>query len=598
MYKLYSWIVIVTIGVAGVAVHGQSAAFTYQGQLKMQGVPLNEAVDLRFTLLDSESAGSPVAGPIMFDGSLLPAVQVTNGLFSVELDFGPGALLLGHWLEIEVRSPHDPTDQGAYTALSPRQKITAAPFALSVPGLATDPTGVQVAGDVQAAGEVTASAYSSNSPFIIKVNPADVECARFDDATCYFGLGTTAPQALLHMGGVAGVDGIMFPDGTLQTTAAGSVVGGDSVWSLSGGGDIFYTQGNVGIGTAAPASKLDIAAVGDGAELLRFTTERPWVFRQIRTGPVTGLELRSTVGQKIFEVTANDGANVAAFVADSANSKVGIGTFSPATKLHILHPPDSVSLRIETGGGINAWSKAEFVNANGQWHIGSSRGFNNDVFYVDRIGTLALDYQFATSGALGLGIEPQAKLHMFDPVNSVSHRIQTGGGTNAWSRIEFVNGDGEWLVGTSRNYNGNELSFYRLGAARPAMSILPAGGVSIGAVRIPPGVQLAVGGKVLCEEMEVQLQGNWPDFVFDDNYPLMPLAELEKSVTEKGHLPGIPSAETVARDGINVGDMQAKLLQKVEELTLYVIQVNEDVEAVRAENELLRARIVELEAAR
>ncbi len=266
--------------------------------------------------------------------------------------------------------------------------------------------------------------------------------------------------------------------------------------------------------------------------------------------------------------------------------------------MHILDSGQSVSLRIETGGGTNAWSKMEFANGSGQWHVGTSRMFNNDVFYVDRIGTLPLDFQFSTAGALGLGIEPQAKLHMYDPVNSVSHRIQTGGGTNAWSRVEFVNGDGEWYVGTSRNFNGNELSFFRLGAASPAMSILPSGGVAIGGARVPTGVQLAVGGKVLCEEMEVQLQGSWPDFVFEDSYPLMPLEELEKSLTENRHLPGVPSAETVAREGINVGDMQGKLLQKVEELTLYVIQVNKDVESVRAENEALRARIAQLEGAR
>lgn len=563
---------------------GQSSSLTYQGQLKQAGVPFTGTVSLDFALWDADVGGTLVAGPLNHADT-----QVTNGLFNVLMDFPPdvftGARL---WLEVVVDG----------VPLTPRQEMTPVPYALSVPGLAMSPTGVEVSGDMHAVGEVSASAFSSNSPLIFKVNPADVECARFDDTNCFMGLGTTAPQARLHIGGAAGVDGVMFPDGTLQTTAAGTVVGGDSIWSLSAGGDIFYTQGDVGIGTTDPASKLDIAASGDGAELLRFTTERPWVFRQVRTGPVTGLELRSTVGQKIFEVTASDGTNVASFVADSAASRMGIGTISPATKMHILDPGQSVSLRIETGGGTNAWSKMEFANGGGQWHVGTSRMFNNDVFYVDRIGTNPLEMQLSTSGSLGLGIEPQAKLHLFDPTNSVSHRIQTGGGTNAWSRVEFVNGDGEWYVGTSRNFNGNELSFFRLGAASPAMSILPAGGVAIGGVRVPAGVRLAVGGKVLCEEMEVQLQGSWPDFVFEDSYPLMPLDELEKSLTVNRHLPGVPSAKTVAREGINVGEMQGKLLQKVEELTLYVIQMNKDVESVRAENESLRARIAQLEGAR
>ncbi len=407
-------------GMASATVYGQAEPFTYQGQLKQQGLPVTEIVDMRFALYDLADAETPIADPIVFDGQTNAAVPVSNGLFTVELDFGPGALQLGQWLEVQVRSPHDLSDIGPYTALTPRQHITAAPFALSVPGLATTDVGVEVEGNIHTTGEMTASAFSSNSPLIFKVNPANVECARFDDANCYLGLGTDAPGARLHVGGVAGVDGIMFPDGTLQTTAAGNVVGGDSVWSLGAGGEIYYTQGNVGVGTSAPnhrlaiaggplwtsnswigalelenaaaiawrsnvagqrlglghtntglaffrtasdpgttgspanydlfisdagrvgvgtiapASKLDITASGDGTELLRFTTERPWVFRQIRTGPSAGLQLLSTVGQKAFEITASDGNNVATFFADSGFSRMGVGTTAPSRRFHVL----------------------------------------------------------------------------------------------------------------------------------------------------------------------------------------------------------------------------------------------------------------------
>jgi hypothetical protein len=102
----------------------------------------------------------------------------------------------------------------------------------------------------------------------------------------------------------------------------------------------------VGIGTSAPASKLDIAASGEGAELLRFSTERPWLFRQVRTGPSAGLQLLSTIGQKKFEITADDGNNVATFLADSTASKVGIGTTDPAAKLHVVGGTDA-----SPGGG-------------------------------------------------------------------------------------------------------------------------------------------------------------------------------------------------------------------------------------------------------
>lgn len=345
MGRLILWVVAV-VGAGSVSAFGQQVeSFTYQGQLKQQGLPLTELVDMRFTLFDSEIAVNPVAGPIILDGqtSNLAAVPVANGLFTVELDFGAGALQQGQWLEVQVRSPHDPTDAGIYTPLTPRQRLTAAPFALSVPGLAPTVTGFEVSGDVHALGQIAASAYTSNSPLIFKVNPLDMECARFDDVHCYLGLGTTTPQARLHVGGVAGVDGIMFPDGSMQTTAAG-LGGNDGFWSPSGTNIFNNNGGNVGIGTTAPAAKLDIAASGEGAELLRFSTERPWVFRQVYTGPSASLRLFSTTGQKRFEITASDLTNVATFLADSVNSRVGIGTTAPASKLDIAASGDGAEL--------------------------------------------------------------------------------------------------------------------------------------------------------------------------------------------------------------------------------------------------------------
>ncbi len=68
------------------------------------------------------------------------------------------------------------------------------------------------------------------------------------------------------------------------------------------------------------------------------------------------------------------------------------------------------------------------------------------------------------------------------------------------------------------------------------------GTMSLGTGSVPAGYRLAVAGKVICEEVEVQLQTDWPDFVFEDSYPLMSLNEVEKSIQEDGHLPGIPSA--------------------------------------------------------
>ena len=87
--------------------------------------------------------------------------------------------------------------------------------------------------------------------------------------------------------------------------------------------------------------------------------------------------------------------------------------------------------------------------------------------------------------------------------------------------------------------------------------------------------------------MKVQLTG-WPDFVFLDNYQLMPLSKLEKHIKKEKNLPGIPKTREVIKEGVLVGEMQVKLLEKVEELTLYVIELNKEVGDLRKENEELR----------
>jgi hypothetical protein len=80
-------------------------------------------------------------------------------------------------------------------------------------------------------------------------------------------------------------------------------------------------------------------------------------------------------------------------------------------------------------------------------------------------------------------------------------------------------------------------------------------------------------GKIYAKEVEVKANV-WADYVFKKDYPLKSLDEVEKHIAEKGHLPNIPSAEEVLKNGINVAEMNTKLLEKIEELTLYSIEQN------------------------
>jgi hypothetical protein len=109
--------------------------------------------------------------------------------------------------------------------------------------------------------------------------------------------------------------------------------------------------------------------------------------------------------------------------------------------------------------------------------------------------------------------------------------------------------------------------------------------VSIGTLQIADGYQLTVKGKIMAEEVRVQLQAAWPDYVFEQDYALMPLSELEKEIVEKGHLPGIPAAYTIEKEGVDTGEMQRKMMEKIEELTLHLIDLNKKVVALESELE-------------
>jgi hypothetical protein len=108
------------------------------------------------------------------------------------------------------------------------------------------------------------------------------------------------------------------------------------------------------------------------------------------------------------------------------------------------------------------------------------------------------------------------------------------------------------------------------------------GAVTIGGLTPASGYKLSIRGKAICEEVFVQLQTIWPDYVFDKTYKLKPLKEVEQFINTKNHLPGIPSAASVKNDGgFAVGDMQAKLLEKIEELTLYIIQQQKEIDTLK-----------------
>ena len=91
-----------------------------------------------------------------------------------------------------------------------------------------------------------------------------------------------------------------------------------------------------------------------------------------------------------------------------------------------------------------------------------------------------------------------------------------------------------------------------------------------------------IGGKLIAEEVRVALQANWPDYVFNSDYKMLSLDELESYVTEFNHLPGVPSACEVEQNGLHLGQMQNVIMEKTEENTLYILQLKKEINELKA----------------
>jgi hypothetical protein len=125
--------------------------------------------------------------------------------------------------------------------------------------------------------------------------------------------------------------------------------------------------------------------------------------------------------------------------------------------------------------------------------------------------------------------------------------------------------------------------------------VLSSGQVCIGTEIPALNYKLSVDGDIICEEVYVLDSGDWPDWVFDEGYELMSLQELENSIREYNHLPGLPPASEVEENGFELGDMQKRVLQKVEELTLYTIEQGKQLSEQAALIDELQKKVTLLE---
>jgi hypothetical protein len=192
------------------------------------------------------------------------------------------------------------------------------------------------------------------------------------------------------------------------------------------------------------------------------------------------------------------------------------------------------------------------------------------------------------SGYVGIGLSTPTTLldvakSMTEPAISVRNLGGSGGAT--FRMYDQLSG-ADWKFKATNtggfkirdNANSLDVILVEANSAANVIYINAAGNVGIGTAA--PTEKLAVNGNIKCKQVEVSLSG-WSDFVFAEDYTLMPLAELEAYINQHNHLPDVPSAEEVISNGNNLGEMDAILLQKIEELTLYVIELKKENEALR-----------------
>lgn len=136
------------------------------------------------------------------------------------------------------------------------------------------------------------------------------------------------------------------------------------------------------------------------------------------------------------------------------------------------------------------------------------------------------------------------------------------GGMNFWKPWMSINGSGGQGFGNYFLFLRND------------------GKVGVGTECVPPDGRMAVDGKVYARELEIEVN-SWCDSVFTETYPLLPIDSLRSYIKSNGHLPGIPSeTEVLAKGGMEVMRMNLMLLKKVEELHLYILDMEERLKAV------------------
>lgn len=271
------------------------------------------------------------------------------------------------------------------------------------------------------------------------------------------------------------------------------------------------------------------------------------------------------------------------------SGQVGIGTRMPSTALHLYNTNGAAEVRIQDGNPLGA-------PAIGFW--AGQLGGSSEVL----LGSVSASYdQQNVHSELLFKVNPgvsatseQVVLRMNEEIGEFSGRLGIGRAADTLDGLA-VNGAARFGIGANP---GKELKlghdgtdgFVELSGNQPGKLKLGGGDVlvmdrlGIGTSSFVDGsrnYRLSVEGHIRARAARVY--PGWSDYVFEDDYNLMPLSDVRDYIIQNGHLPGIPSATEVAREGVDVGEMEALLLAKIEELTLHVIRLEAELDELKSE---------------
>ncbi len=343
----------------------------------------------------------------------------------------------------------------------------------------------------------------------------------------------------------------------------------------------FPSSGSVGIGTTSPSSKLDV-----------YNTVTNWAgwFRNNTGSDVRlaypggyGIFINTNVSTNPYLMHLCENSNTVFIVKKDKN--IGIGTSSPAYTFEVNGEGTSnielyVNGRIKSSGNNSGyWADNVFFGK-----TGNNLGLFNAGWHL----------QVASSGKVGIGTNtPQGKLQVADNINGL-HRIYFDNfSSESERRVDIRLGVGSTgtealYIGTDKRIGGfgayidnrteEDLRFKKNGVDQ--LVINTSGYVGIGTST--PTSELSVNGIITTKEVKVDISG-WPDYVFKENYSLMDLTDLDRFIKGKKHLPDIPNATEIEEAGLVLGEMNKLLLKKLEEMTLYMIQLNKEINKLKKE---------------